>query len=137
MGKLNPEARDQLVKILMKRKLLSRLKNHLLGNPPESKAMYRFPQLQVLIDHPVEDPLQYLAGGTNYEEAMSLLVNPQTGLPVYLPNNPRAAQVLKTMLDKAFPLEELESEKDLPLHHRIENALDLLLHTKDTILSML
>lgn len=137
MGKLNPEAREQLKKILKKKKLLSMLRNYLLGNPAKSKAMYRFPQLQVLIDHPVEDPLLYLAGGTNYEEAMSLLVNPQTGLPVYLPNNPRAAQVLKTMLDKELPLEELESNKGRPLHHRIESALDLLLNTKDTILSKL
>ena len=100
--------------------------------------MYHFPQLQVLLDHPPEDPKKYLHAGISEEEARNLTLDLKTGLPLFLPNHPEAAQELKTTLDKELPIAEMQEDNlELPLDHQIERSLDLLLNIRDTILSRL
>ena len=96
-----------------------------------------FPQLQVLLDHPVPDPQKYLHSQATEEEALSLMPDPKTGLPAFLPNNPKARQELKMMLDRERPPEEQREISKQSLDHQIESALDLLSNIKDTTLSRL
>lgn len=99
---------------------------------------YDIPQIRVLIDNPIDNPEDYLCSSVEYGEAFNLLVDPDTGLPVYLMfAGDRGAAILKEILDNELPLEDLEATKTQPIEHQIENALDLLSNTKELVLPKL
>lgn len=103
--------------------------------------MKPIPQMQVLLDNlPNEiNDLKGILGNPSWlteEEAMTLLPDNETGLPMFLwghSSNPILVEKLRMMLEQALPISELNEIKSP--EQKVESVLESLYSIKNTILS--
>lgn len=95
------------------------------------RTKYLFPQLAEINYHEVglpEEAEQYLPKGTPTGVFYDLYPDPDTGLPLFVPDRPECVKKFKDFLDTDITMEEL---KEMSYEEKVENITDFLFSIKD------